>query len=474
MKGHATILTLILILALPGAAFGQNPRGESAQVDALFAEWNSTITPGCAVGVSRAGETIFSRAYGMADLERNVIATPASIYEAGSVSKQFTAAAIVVLAQRGLLSLDDDVRLYVPELPDYGETITIRHMMNHTSGLRDWGSVAGIAGWGRSVRTHNHDHVVDILSRQSALNFSPGHEYSYSNSGYNLQAVIVERVSGMSFAEFSRINVFEPAGLRHTQWRDDWTRIVPGRVMAYSRAGGGFRINNPIENVHGNGGLLTTVEDLLRWNQELNTGEHLGGAAFTREMHRQGVLNDGTTISYALGLQVGTTQGVARVSHTGSTSGFRAFLARYPDQQLGVALLCNIASVNPGALGQEVADVFLGDALQPNPPSPAPTPPAGNSGRPAPATGPADLAAFVGEYYSADAETTLRVEVDGGRMFVHRRPASRFPLTPTDADTFNAGGGLGTIRFIRDGAGAVVELSVSQARVYDLRFARVR
>lgn len=466
----------LLLLVVPAAPSAQQPADSAARVDRLFQRWASRETPGCAVGVARDGRTLLSRAYGMADLERDVAATPATIYEAGSVAKQFTAAAIILLAQQGTLSLEDDVRKYIPELPDYGTPVTIRHMMTHTSGLRDWGSVAGIAGWGRSVRTHTHDHVVDILSRQRALNFTPGHEYSYSNSGYNLLAVIVDRVSGMPFAEFSKRHIFEPVGMRATQWRDDHTRIVKGRSIAYAARGDGFVIDHPIENVHGNGGLLTTVDDLLKWNDELNTGAHLGGRAFVDAMHRQGVLNDGRQISYAAGLQLGTVRGVRRVSHTGSTSGFRAFLARYPDQRLSVALLCNSGAVNPGDVGQQVADVFLPAATRASATA-APATDTGNEPRaPRDRFTPAaeDLAAYVGEYYSPDAETTLTVTLEQGRLVVRRRPATRFALTPIERDAFGAGGGLGRVRFIRDAQEAVTQLSVSQDRVYDLRFDRVR
>src|SRR5690606_25352581 len=237
---------------------------------------------------TRDGHDVLSRAYGMADLEHDIRNSPGTIFEAGSVSKQFTAAAILLLVEDGVLSLDDDVRKYVPELPDYGHTITLRHLLTHTSGLRDWGAVAAIAGWGRNVRTHTHDHVVDILSRQRALNFTPGAEYSYSNSGYNLLAVIVDRTSGMSFADFSRTRIFEPLGMTHTQWRDDYTRIVKGRSSAYGFEGGEWVIDRPIENVHGNGGLLTTVADLLTWNQALTTGA-IGGARFGEMMVERGV-----------------------------------------------------------------------------------------------------------------------------------------------------------------------------------------
>jgi CubicO group peptidase (beta-lactamase class C family) len=467
-------LTLILLIVLSAPLRAQQPADGPERVDRIFARWSSGESPGCAVGVAQAGRTVLSRAYGLADLERDVAATPATIYEAGSVSKQFTAAAITLLALEGKLSVEDDVRKYLPELPDYGTPIRIRHMMTHTSGLRDWGSVAGIAGWGRSVRTHTHAHVLDILSRQRALNFTPGAQYSYSNSGYNLLAVIVERVSGMPFAEFSRQRIFEPLGLRSTQWRDDYTRIVKGRSIAYAPNGDGFEIDNPIENVHGNGGLLTTVGDLLVWNGHLATGEKLGGQPFVDAMHRQGVLNDGSRIAYASGIQIGTSGGVRRVSHTGSTAGFRAFLARYPDQQLSVAVLCNVGAVNPGGVGQEVANVFLGDAVRAASTGSGQGGGGGGANRPSFTPAAEDLAAYAGEYYSPDAETTLVVTVEGGGIVAHRRPATRITLTPIERDRFNAGAGLGGIRFIRDSAGRVTELSVSQDRVFDLRFDRVR
>jgi CubicO group peptidase (beta-lactamase class C family) len=441
----------------------------SQYVDRVFAEWTGDSTPGCAVGVERHGRPVLTRAYGMADLEHGIRNAPETIFEAGSVAKQFTAAAVVLLALDGLLTLDDDVRKYVPELPDYGHTITLRHLLTHTSGLRDWGSVAAIAGWSRGARTHTHDHVVDILSRQRALNFEPGTEYSYSNSGYNLLAVIVDRVSGMPFAEFSRTRIFEPLGLTSTQWRDDYRRIVPGRSSAYGASDAGWAIDRPIENVHGNGGLLTTVRDLLVWSHALESGA-VGGAEFTRVMHERGVLNDGRMIDYASGLVIGEIDDQAEVSHTGATAGYRAFLGRYPDSKLGVAVLCNAGNVNPGQVGRRVARIALRGGAA------AEAPTAAERSREEPPQPPepalAELESLVGEYYSPEVEATLRVVLDDGRLVLLRRPADRVVLRPVEKDLF-AAGPLGRIRFIREGESAV-QLSVQQARVYDLRFDRVR
>ncbi|MEX0837172.1 MAG: serine hydrolase domain-containing protein [Gemmatimonadota bacterium] len=356
-------LVALAVLAHPTAA--QTPPDAAHEVDQIFERWDGVTSPGCAVGVRKNGLTVLERAYGMADLEHGIANTPSTRFEGGSLSKQFTAAAVILLVLDGALSLDDDVRQYIPEVPDYGHTITLKHLLTHTSGLRDWGSVASISGWGRGERTHDHDWVLDIVSRQSALNFVPGHEYSYSNTGFNLLAIVVTRVSGMPFADFSRERIFEPLGLSLTEWRDDYRRIVPGRSTAYrTRDGGeGWEIDRPIENVFGNGGILTTVADLGVWNEALEDGR-LGGPDFVRLMHDTGVLNDGSRTLYASGLVVGESMGVPSVTHTGSTAGYRAFLGRYPEQDLSVAMICNAANVSTGGTGASVARAYLGDAAE--------------------------------------------------------------------------------------------------------------
>src|SRR5689334_21992203 len=277
-------VSLVLLCLLPGLAAAQPPL---AKVDEIFAEWKAPESPGCTVAVAENGKTLLSRAYGMADLEHDVPITPATIFEAGSVSKQFTATAAFLLIQQGKLALADDVRKYVPELPDYGRPLTIDHLIHHTSGLRDWGAVAGIGGWPRGARIHTHAHMLDIASRQKALNYEPGAEFSYTNTGYNLLAVIVSRVSGESFAEFTRKNIFEPLGMKHTSWRDDFTRIVKGRAIAYVKGDDGFHSEMPFENVHGNGGLLTTSDDLLLWNENF-TNPKVGGPALLEALQRRG------------------------------------------------------------------------------------------------------------------------------------------------------------------------------------------
>jgi len=452
---RGVILTVCVgALTAPAAAQVQT-RGADARVDAIFAEWDSQMSAGCAVGVTRYGETVMERAYGMADLEHGVHNSAETIFEGGSVSKQFTAAAIVLLALDGKLSLDDDVRDYVPEVPDYGSTITLRHLLTHTSGLRDWGSVAAISGWGRERRSHNHDDVIDILSRQTALNFEPGHEYSYSNSGYNLLAVIVARTSGMSFADFSMTRIFEPLGMQSTQWRDDYRRLVPGRSSAYNRTSTGWEINRPIENVHGNGGILTTVHDLGIWNQALTDGR-LGGPDFLEMMHTQGRLNDGTEISYASGLQVGTFAGVSSVTHTGSTAGYRAFLARYPEQGLSVAMLCNASNVSTGGTGSRIARLFLGSAaLEVEPPDYHD------------ASQGYDMGAYEGLYREPVTGSPIALTVTDGVL--RTGSASLLPLSQLE---FQVGSSDRRYIFARAG-GSVTGFRVEDGQSFDRRYERV-
>ncbi len=341
------------------------PPVAESQIDALFSTWTNS-TPGCAVGVSANGAVVLQRAYGMADLEHDVPNTADTIFEAGSVSKQFTAAAILLLARDGKLSLDDTARKYVPELPDYAAPITIRQLLQHTSGLRDWGSVEEVAGWPRTSRVYTHAHVLDNISRQSKLNFEPGTRWSYTNSGFNLAAIIVSRVSGESFGDFSRKRIFEPLRMTRTSWRDDFTRIVKGRAVAYAESGGRFHSNMPFENIYGNGGLLTTVGDLLRWNENF-VDLKVGDAAFIQEMQTPGRLSDGQEFDYGLGLTIGQYRGLRELRHSGTTASYRAYLARYPDAHVSVAVLCNAGNSTPRQTLHAVADLYLSGWLKPDP-----------------------------------------------------------------------------------------------------------
>lgn len=472
------VLALVVVsvdafqVAAPPASVVQSERPQA--VDTAFAAWTRT-TPGCAVGVSQNGRSVLEKAYGMADLEHDVANEPATIFEAGSVSKQFTAAAVLLLVKDGRIGLDDPVQKYIPELPDYGAPLTIRHLLTHTSGLRDWGSLAGIAGMPRGERAYTHAHVVDILSRQAALNFTPGTAWSYSNSGYNLAAVLVARISGMSFAEFSRTRVFGPLGLTHTSWRDDYTRVVPNRAIAYAAAGNRYRQDMPFEDVHGNGGLLTTVGDLLKWNEAFASGA-MSGPAMADQQWTVARLNDGRALHYGFGVFRGDYKGIPEVYHSGATAGYRAFLTYYPSARLSVAVLCNAGNANPTQLTRVVSDLYLGDRLRPDAPRTpllrdAQGPTVGLRRDDAYRPTSAELQEYIGGYESPDVETLLLVDVVNGALVIKRRPDSMIPLRPHSTDRFEAGAGLGLVTFRRTN-GKVDSFSVTQDRVWDLRFTR--
>jgi CubicO group peptidase (beta-lactamase class C family) len=405
---RAAVFALIWLVPAATALADVPPPGEpAAAVDRVFARFQTPGSPGCAVAVSREGRVLLSRAYGRAHLEYDIPNTPDTRFEVGSVSKQFTAAAVLLLAQQGKLSLDEPVRKYIPELPDYGAPLTIRQMIHHTSGLRDWGTVVGVAGWPRGTRVHTHDHVLDVVSRQNSLNHAPGAEFLYSNTNYNLLAILVSRVSGEPFAEFTRKQLLLPLGMTHTEWRDDFTRVVPGRATAYEPGADGYHMDMPFENVHGNGGLITTVGDLLLWNENF-VHARVGGKAFVTEMLRPGRLDTGKCpgreIPYAAGLFLGTSNGVPVIGHGGATAGYRAFLARYPAQRLSLALACNHAGVDPEALGQEVAAVFLPGVQA-----------AIASSQAAPPTG-SVLTALAGLYRSSRTGEPFRLRVQDGKL----------------------------------------------------------
>lgn len=370
MKKHILSISLSIAYLFTTA---QSWQDTVLQIEKIFARYKPA-NPGTQLAISRHGTIIFSKAWGMADLEHNVPLTTESITEAGSVSKQFTAAAILLLEQQGKLSLDDAVRKYIPELPDYGNIITLRQMMQHKSGLKDWGAVMAIAGWPRSTKTYTNEDALYVISNQKTLNHKPGDEFLYSNSNYNLFAVIVQRVSGMSLAEFTRQNIFEPAGMKHTQWRDNYKRIVVNRAFAYSKSGPAYQTNMPNEYVYGNGGLLTTAEDLLIWNNYYLTGKLGTPSLLTRQLSAA-PLNNGIIHRYAAGLFVGTFRGWNYVSHDGATAAYRANLDAFPDLGLSIAWLSNTSEFDGDTLNvaDAVVDLFIPEKIpetkQETPPS---------------------------------------------------------------------------------------------------------
>ncbi len=334
----------------------------SDKVDRLFAEWDKPNSPGAAVVVLKNGKIVHQKGYGMANLEYDVPITPATIFDVASVSKQFTAMAIAILAKQEKISLDDDIRNYLPDIPDFGKTITVRHLLHHTSGLRSWGFLMQLEGLEWDDRL-SYAHILQLARYQKELNFEPGEEYSYSNTGYILLAEIVARVTGQSFREYTTTHIFKPLGMADTHFHDDHTEIVKSRANSYAPdEKGGFK--NVVSNLTavGSSSLFSTIDDLSKWLKNFQE-RRVGGAAVADQMFETGVLNNGKKLDYAFGLVMGEYRGIKTVHHSGGWAGFRSHIVLFPKQKFSVAVLSNLSTMKPVPLADQIADIYLADDL---------------------------------------------------------------------------------------------------------------
>lgn len=333
------------------------------QIDEQFAEWDKWDSPGASLAVVRDGELVYARGYGNAHLEYPIPITPSTVFHVASVSKQFTCFAVVLLAAEGKLSLDDDIRQHLPDAPDFGHRISVRQLMHHISGIRDQWELLRMAGW-RLDDVITREHILRLFGWQRDLNFEPGSEYMYCNTGYTLLAEIVARVSGQSFEEFTQQRIFKPLAMSRTHFHSDHEMIVPGRAYSYAPRGDGFRKSVLSYANVGATSLFTTAEDLARWLVNLDEGR-VGGAEAMATMHERGVLNDGEKIDYALGLSHSKYRGLKIVGHGGSDAGFRTAALRVPEHKLGVVVLSNLGSFNPTDVARRVAAIVLADHVEP-------------------------------------------------------------------------------------------------------------
>jgi len=390
-----------------GPAAQDLPQEMGADIDKVFAQFDKPGSPGCALAVYRDGVIAYAKGYGESSLEHRVRITPRTVHDIGSTSKQFTAFAVLLLERDGKLSLDDDVRRYIPELQALEPPVKIRHLMLHTSGIRDYLTLWSLAG----MKTENwttQDDAIRLVARQKRANFAAGTEWLYSNSGYLLLAEIVKRVSGRSLAEFAAERIFGPLGMSRTFYLEDHARVVPDRAVGYvPRRGGGFSIAMSDFEQTGDGAVQTNVEDLLIWDQNFYRPK-VGDAALLEKARTAGNLNDGKKLDYAAGLMIGSYRGLPTVRHGGSWAGYRAELLRFPGNRTSIACLCNLGSANPSALADRVADVVLSSSLQPRAPQPAP------ENRPAVSIPPARLEALAGYYEPVRPGAFRRIFVKDG------------------------------------------------------------
>jgi CubicO group peptidase (beta-lactamase class C family) len=382
----------------------------SEQVDKLFEKMDRTISPGCAVAAMRDGKILYQRGYGMADLDHNVPITAETVFHVASMSKQFTAAAIVMLAQERKLSLDDEVRKYVPELPDFVVPVTLRQLVHHTSGLRDQWELLGLAGWRYSLDLITDDDVLSIMSRQKDLNFPPGSKHMYSNTGYTLLAQVVKRASGQSFREFTTSRIFQPLGMRNTHFRDDHAEIVKNMAYGYVPAKDTFRISITNFDTVGATSLLTTIEDLALWDENFYN-PRVGGPEMIRQMLERGKLSDGEQLDYAFGLVIGKHRGLATVDHAGGDAGYRSDMIRFPDQHFTAVCLCNRADSNPSELTLQVAEIYLAKEMT------AADKVGAGSGKTV-QLAPEKLAAKVGTYIKAEGGQTLSITLKDDKLHI--------------------------------------------------------
>jgi CubicO group peptidase (beta-lactamase class C family) len=367
----ASALIALITLAAP-VARAQHIVGardsQSVRTDSVFRRFDRTDSPGCVVGVYENGALRYGRGYGMASLEHGVPLTTRTVLDVGSISKQFTAMAILMLVKEGKLSLDDPLRKHFPEMPAYADGVTWRRALSQTSGLRDLWTL-----WGQTGRTFAGDTIdaLRVITRSAEPNYVPGERYLYTNSGWILAAQLVYRLTGTTLAQFAEERMFAPLGMRDTRFFSDNAAVIPHVATAYSPRGDGFRVSRNTYDgaIMGAGGVHTTIEDFGRWLHNYDQGT-VGGHDVISTMTTATRLNDGspaksgTTQAYAVGLNVGTLRGVPVVSHGGSWAGFRAHFLRFPEQRVAVATFCNHSAAGPDSLARHVAAIYIGGAMQ--------------------------------------------------------------------------------------------------------------
>jgi CubicO group peptidase (beta-lactamase class C family) len=427
MIPFATLLPVAIVLAAPGANGQQLTAGQTSRIDAMFAHLNETPSPGVSIAVVRDGGIAFSKGYGMANLEHRVPITPSSVFDIASISKQFTGLAIAILVEQGKVRLGDDITRYIPGMSGIGRTITVDNLLHHTSGLRDWPGSLSLAGW-QMDDVISFDQILRFARNQRSLNFAPGLEYMYSNTGYNLLAEIVQRVTGKAFREWTDENIFQPFGMTSSRFHDDHTRMVPLRVLGYARKRDATysSVTNNLTAL-GSSSLFSTAEDLGRWILNFDT-KKVGGQKAVELMLTRGTLSTGATIPYAFGISHGEYRGMPTLSHSGGWAAFSTYLVHFPRQRLGVVVLGNSGLVNPTRAAFNIADVILGNA-------PAPVASTANSSPPAPPVDANTLASYAG-LYRLGPGWYVRVRTKGSTLSTQATKEAEFPMMPRSSSEF--------------------------------------
>jgi CubicO group peptidase (beta-lactamase class C family) len=439
------------------------------RLDELFKEWDRNDSPGAALGLFKDGRIIYARGYGIANLEYSLPWTPQTPSRTGSISKQFTAMCIALLAEQGKLSLDDDIRRYFPAWPDYNGRITLKHLFYHTSGVRDYLTLVELMGKPEgSGHVYTPKELVRTLLRQKELNFKPGEMYSYSNSGYFLLSEIVSQVSGEKTSAFAKKHVFDPLGMSNTHFHDDPNEIVKNRAYGYSPLeGGGFRIDEVRLEVIGDLGVFTTIEDFLKWDQNFYKNKlGQGTQELISTMLTKGRLDDGEELPYGLGLRIDHYRGLKTISHGGSAVGYQAQYMQFPDHKFSIVILANLSTFPAGRIARQIADLFLADQFK-EPPSVAPK---RRPKTPEPISLPVSrLKEYAGQYYSDELDFTYVFKVEDGHLILELREKSH-RLSPYAIDSF--GWERRQLDFIRDKENKIMGFVLEEGIVKNMKFTK--
>jgi CubicO group peptidase (beta-lactamase class C family) len=475
----AILLLLGLAIAAPALYAANSDEKSASAVDEVFSDLTKPGSPGCALAVYRDGKILYAKGYGLANIEENVAITPQSVFDIGSTSKQFTAATILLLEKQGKLSVNDDVRKYIPELPAYGQKITILNLLNHTSGLRDYLALMELGGINIDSVTTDAD-ALALINRQKALNFAPGSEWLYSNTGYFLLSVIVQRASGKTLRDFAAENIFAPLEMTHTEYRNNHAALIPNRALAYEEREdkSGYTLNVSYFEQTGDGAVHTSVEDLLKWDENFYS-PRVGGREFLSEIQERGKLNDGKALDYAKGLFRQDYRGLHTVSHGGAWGGYRAELLRFPDQHFSVACLCNVGNAGPSRRAHQVADIYLGSLMKPREAKPKESE---SKEKAEIAISSDQLANYSGEYWSEELGVAYRLGMADGRIKVLSIvDASGLPrannfstdvLRAVGSDEFEVGKSGVTLHFQRAGKQVVTAFTLDAGRTHGIFFQR--
>lgn len=443
-------------------------QGTNARIDSIFEDMDRTDTPGAAVAVVQGTQVVYLKGYGMANLEHGIPITSSTVFDIASISKQFGAMTAIVVEQEGKIRFDDRARSLVPELPAFGESITLRHLIHHTSGIRDWPQAMVLSGVGMGD-VISFEQIKKMLFRQEALNFPAGSAYAYSNTGYNLLAEALARVTGKSFPALAEERIFCPLHMVDTHFSDDHNQIVPRRAASYEPdEAGGFKNSTNQLTALASSSLHTTIEDFTKWMVNYET-KAVGGPVGLRQLHERGVLADGTAIPYAFGVVHGEYRGLATVSHGGSWRGFRTHFLRFPAKRLSIAVFANFSTSDPATRAQRIAETYLADEL----------------GEPSAVAADSEMAPrrlelsesalreFEGTYYSRELDTSYELRVVGTELIADHWRNERVHLHPVAPDAFRSPTWwFRELAFSRNAQGRVDGFGLTGERVHNLRFDR--